>query len=359
MPNRLKRTAGIDPACVAATWVGWFAVAGLLQLEHQSRDLSPNGMLLIWLLALTFLSSTVGTVRGIRQALRGPARGQALGRAGLCLLPIVLWVGFAGYFLALKRQFLMPRNSITIGLHTLAASIMSVEVKRAYPSRMRSPRLVMHYGESVKRPEADLKAMDQHVAALEAAAGAPLRTRIDWVRGDLLGQSHMSVGTFALGTAESPREWKPAGQAGELSVDRHELAHAVMHQIQHRDADPPLLLLEGWGEAQNGSTSERRARLAWESRERRLKEQEHNSDWSYLRDLTGPERYHRFDARTYDVGGAFVEYLIGEFGMARLLRLYNEARPGRFEAASEEVLGRDFDAMETDFWEQVRRLTER
>jgi hypothetical protein len=249
----------------------------------------------------------------------------------------------------------MPRNTITTLAHAAGASVMSLQVNRAYPFRLRSQHLLMHYGESVKQPESDLQAMDQHVADLEAAVGRPLHARIHWVRGPLLGQSHISVGAFALGSAESPAEWKPPGDEKRPNVDRHELAHAVLHQVEDRDADPPMLISEGWAESQNGTTSARRARLAWESRERRLKEKQRDAEWSYLRDLTGLDRYHRFDARTYDVGGAFVEYLIAEFGMQRFLRLYNAARPGRFEAACELHLGRDFDRIEAGFWRCVRQ----
>jgi hypothetical protein len=358
MADSHKSTAPIDVICVVATWVGWFAVAGLLEWEHRRAALNPNGPLLIFLLAFTILSASIGTVRGIWQRVRGPSRARSLERAGLCLLPMLLWVALAGYFLINMLAFHMPRNVITNSFHAAAASIMSVEVNRCYPFRMRSRYLVMHYGASVKHPEADLQAMDKHVADLETAVGVPLRAKIHWVRGPLLGQSHKSVGAFALGSAESPAEWVPAGQAEQHNVDRHELAHAVMQQIQRRDADPPMLLSEGWGESQNGSSSKRLARLAWESRNRRLKEQKRDPDWSYLRDLTGPERYHRFDARTYDVGGAFVEYLIGQFGMERFLRLYNAARPGDFEAACEQRLGRAFDRIEAGFWQTVRQKIE-
>lgn len=355
MADSHKLTARIDAMCVVATWIGWIAVAGLLEWEHRRAALNPNGLLLIFLLAFTTLSASIGTVRGIWQGVRGPSRARSLGRAGLCLLPLVLWTAFAGYFLNHKRTLQMPRNVITNLFHAAGASVMSVEVNRSYPSRMRSRYLVMHYGESVKHPQADLQVMDKHVADLEAAIGAPLRAEIHWVRGPLLGQSQISAGAFAVGNAESSGELQPAGHEERPNVDRHELGHAVMHQVQRRDADPPMLISEGWAESQNGTSSKRRARLAWDSRNRRLKEQKRDPDWSYLRPLTAPDRYHRFDARTYDVGGAFVEYLVGEFGMERFLRLYNAARPGRFEADCEHHLGRDFVRIEAGFWQTVLR----
>src|SRR5688500_7243518 len=110
MPDRHRLAARIDAVCVVAAWVGWIAVAGLLEWEHRRGALNPNGRLLIFLIAFTTLSASIGAVRGMWQGARGPQRARWWGRAGLCLLPLVLWTAFAGYFLTLMRGFQMPRN---------------------------------------------------------------------------------------------------------------------------------------------------------------------------------------------------------------------------------------------------------
>src|SRR5207245_512799 len=109
-----------------------------------------------------------------------------------------------------------------------------------------SKRLVMFYDDRVMQPARDLEAMDQHVARLEALLEAPLRERIFWVRGQALGQRRMQFGGLVLGSSHSPTDWETADHPDRLSVDRHELAHAVIHQLAPSETDPPTLLVEGW-----------------------------------------------------------------------------------------------------------------
>ena len=49
----------------------------------------------------------------------------------------------------------------------------------------------------------------------------------------------------------------------------------------------------------------------------------------YLRELVGRSWYHRVDSPAYDVGSAFVDYLLRKYAMERLLRLYFSRRPLR------------------------------
>ena len=44
--------------------------------------------------------------------------------------------------------------------------------------------------------------------------------------------------------------------------------------------------------------------------------------------MVGPDWYHRDLGPVYPLGGAFVDFLIREHGVARFLRLYNEGKPG-------------------------------
>ena len=47
---------------------------------------------------------------------------------------------------------------------------------------------------------------------------------------------------LVLGSSQSPADWATADHPFGLSVDRHELAHGVIHQLQPADADPHLVL---------------------------------------------------------------------------------------------------------------------
>src|SRR5262249_5114764 len=141
------------------------------------------------------------------------------------------------------------------------------QARLAYPHRLGSQRLVMFYDDRVTDPHKDLEAMDRHVAGLEAVTGRPLRDKIHWVRGELFGRRQMQICGLALGRCQSPAAWDPADHPFRLSVDRHELAHGVVQQVQPPGTDAPMLLVEGWAEAHSGMTSQKRAELAWRSRD--------------------------------------------------------------------------------------------
>jgi hypothetical protein len=260
-----------------------------------------------------------------------------------------------------------------------AASLMEAQVQYAYPYRMESERLVMFYDDRITEPRRDLDAMEKHVARMEVITGKSLRAKIHWVRGELLGQGHMALYGLALGSPKSPADWETADHPDKVSMDRHELAHAVLHQHQPPDADPPTLLIEGWAESLAGPTPQKRAEWARDSRkfwrestgagpaDRQRRDPFTNTARgdvgeggrrrdSYLRELTGAARYHHIDGAMYGVGSAFADFLVRKYGIERFLRLYFACKPGRFEADVQEYLGVDFDTMERDFWQDVDRL---
>jgi hypothetical protein len=139
-------------------------------------------------------------------------------------------------------------------------------------------------------------------------------------------------------------------------VDRHELAHAVIHQLGPAGCDPPTLLVEGWAEAHAGMTIRKRAEWARQSRALWRERTGAGPERSYLRELTGPSWYHRIHAAIYNVGGAFAEFFVRKYGPERFLRLYFACRPGRFEQECVAQLGVEFDALESAFWAEVDQL---
>src|SRR5262249_6610197 len=74
------------------------------------------------------------------------------------------------------------------------------------PHRLEGERLVMFH-RGVATPERDLAAMEAHVARLEELTGRPLRAKIYWVRGKLLGHGRMALRGLALGSDRSPDDW--------------------------------------------------------------------------------------------------------------------------------------------------------
>jgi hypothetical protein len=262
----------------------------------------------------------------------------------------------ATYVLHLAGSSSTPKNALTNIAGMAVASLMELQAKYAYPHRMESERLVMFCDDRVTDPQRDLNAMDQHVAQLERMTGKPLREKIYWVRGESLGQRRMAFCGLVLGSSRSPVNWETADHPDRLSEDRHELAHAVIHQLQPADSDAPTLLIEGWAEAHNGMTSQTRAKDARQSRILWRERSGAGPAQSYIRELTGPSWYHRNDGPVYSVGGAFAEFVLRKYGTERFLPLYFVCRPGHFEEECEAHLGVGLDKLESEFWEEIDRL---
>src|SRR5262249_33758905 len=121
---------------------------------------------------------------------------------------------------------------------------------------------------------------------------------------------------------------------------------------------PPLLLVEGWAESQAGRSCPTLAAEALASRERWLSRLglTEGANNSYSRELLGPSWYHRIGTPLYDVGGAFADFLLHHYGVERFPRLYFACRSGTCEADFRAVLGENFAAVETTFWEEARKL---
>jgi hypothetical protein len=266
-------------------------------------------------------------------------------------------VALGAYVLNLQARHSTPKNVLTNIASVAIASLMELMAKCAYPHRMESERLVMFYTDHLADPRRAVDVMDNHVAVLEAMTGQPLREKIYWVRGPLFGQRRMAILGLALGSSRDPSNWETADHPDRLSEDRHELAHTVIHQMQPADSDAPTLLIEGWAEAHAGMTSRKRAEWAQQSRILWRERTGTRPKQSYLRELTSPHWYHRFDGPIYSVGGAFAEFVVRKYGAGSFLRLYFACRPGRFEQECAADLGTPFETLESEFWEEVARLT--
>jgi hypothetical protein len=335
----------------ALAWTSWLASVTLLLVQDRLGVSHPLGWPFVLLLALTALAALLGVGWGVVRFRSGGRRGSWWAIAALT--PSLLWLA-----LALRATaggalpHTLPMRVITLAL----ASVMEAFAPLAYPRQVRTERLVMFYSDGIDQPERDAQELAEHVARLEELTGRTMPSRIHWVRGRLAGQGRMAVGGFALGSDRSPTDWKTADHEFGLSVDRHELAHAVMHQIQPRDADPPTLLIEGWAEAHSGLSSGQLAEWALLSRKRWLErkgvpEQEAGS---CLSNLVEGDNYRRIHGPVYSVGGAFAGYLMRMYGVEAFLQLYFGCRPGRFAEAFRSAIGEELAEVEERFWSALR-----
>jgi hypothetical protein len=355
--HRHRPTFKLVRWCAAIGWLTWALSVGLLWAQHRAGVLHPAALPFALLLAVTLLAALVGTAGGLWRLVRGPRRRSAAAWALVCFLPLGFWTGLAVYTLRLAATGeAFPKNVCSDLAGMGVASLMEGQAHVAYPHRLESQRLVMFYDDRVREPQKDLEAMDRHVAALETATGKPLRGKIHWVRGEVFGRRQMAIRGLVLGSSQSPADWDTADHPFRLSVDRHELAHGVVHQVQPPGADPPTLLIEGWAEAHSGMTAQKRADFAMHSRSLWRERTGAGPSSSYLRELTGPAWYRRVDGPVYSVGGAFAEFVLQEYGTERFLRLYFACRPGRFEESCLAHLGIEFDALESAFWARSERL---
>jgi hypothetical protein len=71
---------------------------------------------------------------------------------------------------------------------------MEAQAVSLYPRRTETRHLVMFYDDRVAHPRRDAEAMERHVSRLEAMTGRPLRAKIYWVRGPLLGKRSAESG---------------------------------------------------------------------------------------------------------------------------------------------------------------------
>jgi len=319
----------------AVTWAG-----------IRCRVLHPNPWPTVVLFVAMVGATAIGFACGSWAVVRGPGRLRAAAWGLAAPIPLVLWGAIGLYAWVQWGQRLVPKD-LPMNLAKMAASsLIRLEASVEYPNRLETDRLVMLY-DRLEDPRRDAEAMDRHLARMEGMLGGPLRAKVYWVRGRLhrLDLGSLSVHGIALGSGESPAHW---GEGGTL--DRHELAHAALDEYRPHDADPPYFLREGWAESQSGVGPVVLARRALVQR---------SSDPSLgIREMASPGWYHRDAGPVYPLGGAFVDFLIRRDGVGKFLRLYNGCRPETFGATCREVFGADIEALEAEFWEDVRRQAE-
>ncbi len=360
---------------VVVAWVSAMFAIGLLWGQFLASVLHPWGRSFVALAVVAAGSLLACLVLGLWRIARGPRRWAALGLTGMALVPagMVASVILAGAIQYRRGE--IGRSVPFIFFAMAGASLGEVEAPRRYRYRLESDHLVMHFNDDIKTPGRDLEAMERHVANLERMTRRPLRAKIAWIRGPLLGQSRLSVGGMALASDAGPAD----------ALDRHELAHAVIYQAMSPATQPPMLLAEGWAESRSQdpvrlaeaalaarSTIEHFAVLPPTEAGEILSKWHEGASWgqlvdarravgsgklSYIRELTGPAWYHRDRGPVYPIGGGFADHIVRTHGADRFVALYLASRPGRFDQACKAVLGRTTDEVEAEFWLDCERMT--
>jgi hypothetical protein len=344
----------------AIGWGSWVLSLELLWGQQRMGVLHPHCLAFVILLVLTFASAILAAAYLSLSVLRRPRCRGSLSWGAAAIFPALAWLLLSLYAILQWRQNEVPNDVCWNTVAWASGSLMEAQALYLYPRRVETEHLVMFHDDRVATPRRDALAMDEHVARLAAILGVPLRAKIFWVRGRLLGMGPMACSGMAAGSARSPADWDTADHPQCLSVDRHELAHAVIQQWCKPDSDPPFLLVEGWAECQAGPSRANQAALALESRARWLARRglSEATRQSYLSELLGPSWYHRIGAPVYDVGGALADFLRDYYGVERFLDLYVTCRPGTCAADFRRVLGEDLEMVESKFWREARRLVD-
>jgi len=248
------------------------------------------------------------------------------------------------------------------------ASLADAHARWAYPNRLEGQHLIMFHDDRISDPQGDLRGMDDHLSHLERLTQLRMREKVYWMRGSFHGHRFAMYG-LVFGSSKSPTD----------ETDRHELAHAFLNQHTRPGSDPPMLLVEGWAEAQSQDSKSLATRLmAWRrslsgwaphwptmspgEKEKfvqqmpdpeGLKQLLDAAPPSYLRELTNPF-WHAHDAgAVYWFGGAFVDFFVRRYGVSRFLELYFNVGSRGFEDECRRLCGMDLTALEGEFWQDV------
>ncbi|MHC4608373.1 MAG: hypothetical protein ACYTAF_15795 [Planctomycetota bacterium] len=331
---------------------GVAVVSGLLifpflLVQHRLQVVHPVWWAYFLLVLLNVGGWILTGALAVRQFFRRERRAHASVLFAAAILPSVLLSLLAWYAWTCFDARRFTLNPLTRMAAVAGESLMMVEAVWGYPNRIETERLVMFYDE-LKDPQGDAAKGDAYVAKLEELVGRPLRAKIYWIRGELIGQGGLAYGGLCLGSEKSwHRHW-----AGKM--DRHELTHSVMWQIVKPDSRPPALLSEGWAERQSIADPKHLARRALDTK-RKAKSKDLEPD-GILQQLVGPRWYCWSYRPVYYVGGALADFLIRRYGIERFLELLIECRPSTFHDDCWRILGDDWVEIEELFWRDAEAL---
>jgi hypothetical protein len=189
-------------------------------------------------------------------------------------------------------------------------------------------------------------AMDRHIEASLARLDQSATWPIVWYRGPIFGLRQCAIYDMAVGSEVG--SYYQRGDDGLTELDRHEVAHCVITRFYTAKSDPPRVLMEGWAQANQGTSAEDLADTAWNDRQRGLN--------LPLRKLVAPDWYWYSGPTAYNQGAPLVNYLLRVYGPERFLKLYTTCRQETFESDLRACLGIDLDDLDAAYWADVERL---
>jgi hypothetical protein len=222
-----------------------------------------------------------------------------------------------------ERRWLPGRQWLELS-GSMGAPLLDAVGRVTYTRRTSGDHVVMLY-KIAANPEADVAAMDAHVARLSALLGSPCTSRVHWVRGSLFGVSRVYFQGMSFGS-DSRDEIR-----GPTDLDRHEVAHFVLEHLAGPRSRPPSLLQEGWAQSQMGLPAGQlacQALSAWAANPRLGPTA-----------LIGREYYDSREPIVYVQGGAFTDFLLRRYRGPRFLEMYRTCRERSFAEDCESIFG--------------------
>jgi len=327
----------------------------MLEVQHRMgvQHFAPLPFLLLFLTML--VCAAVGVFGGVWRIVRGPHRRRGVVLSAAALIPFVFWTSIGIYASSSWSHRQKPNTFPMQVARRGAASIMDAELYLRYPHRIERSRFTMFY-QNLTSPAKDADEMEAYLTELEQRCHHSIRVPIFWVRGSLLGQSDMSDYGLALGSVDSATPVTSKGRTFDAlsELDRHEMAHAVMHQWQHPGSDPPTFIEEGWAEA-NGNLRMNLASAAAQLT-RLEKEQQTPRRGTMFVSLLNKDNYYRDEGAVYPCGGYITIYLIQKYGFDKFLELYTSVHVQTAAADIERVFGTHLATLEKQMWVEADRL---
>jgi hypothetical protein len=331
------------PGLAVAAWASCLGLMGLLAGMVMGRVWHPHYLPATAMLLVVVITGVALVVAASSGIIRGQRRRRALSCLLIGAAPMWFLAGFLLYGLAIKSARKTPLTPAHKLLMPLGESLMDLEARFRYPQRTVGEKVVMI---SPAMPEADARAqvaaMDSHVRALEARLGRRTGGIIHWARGPLLGTDGVAIFGLCMGTRPGAA---PADATGLCTVDRHEVAHCVLNSQCSARVDPPALLTEGWARANQGIDP---AILAY-----RVRADLEGGKALTLRQLTGPDWYHRHEEPAYVQGATLVNFLLRRFGPEAFLELYTTCTQSTFESDCRRILGLDLDGLDAAYRAEI------
>ena len=366
---------GLLRRSVVCAWVACVLAMALAWGQDRLAVLHPWSFTFVALLAATFVTGLWSCLLPrFWRLLRGSSRGRALAWFAIGLMPAGLWVALGWHGSHQWSQRKVPGGFCGILVRMSGASLADAHARLAYPQRLEGQHLIMFYDGRISDAQGDLARMDDHLGRMEKLTQLLMREKVYWIRDAFHGHRFAMYG-LAFGSSKSPVD----------ETDCHELAHAFLNQHTRPGPGPPMLLVEGWAEAQSQDSKSLARRV--------LAHRQFMSTWtpdwhtmsvpekedfvqkypdpegtkrlldtppsSYLRELTNPFWSTHDAGAVYWFGGAFADFFIRRYGVSRFLELYFNAASGEFEAECRRVCGAELTALESELWQDVERTVQR